>query len=417
MTKRRFVYRDDNFIPEANVDAIHFLFKISKICPSFAFIVPTENGLEKSIMDATAMVRFFLKFSGLHDYNEQEQGPDNKKIIKSYIVHKDKLEETKTSLYRPITKKGDPRIWISKLPQYAKVKDLILLFSVNNEIYAVNLSNNEIVQSIDSKGFVYETILNSKIEANKAKDELLALLKEIHEKGWIRSTTNGDTSVGDTLEHELGIERNNSTSPDYKGIELKASRLNRNGRKKPKTRITLFAKTPDEGMTYREIMVNYGKYQTPKGQTTPRLQLYETFKASRVNAYDLYLKTNASDESLDLMHSASKDITDENNNYVSSWKLETLANSLKEKHKETFFVKAESKLIDGVEYFRYNKVIYTSNPNTSVLFALFDDDKITLDLAIHQQENGVARDHGALFKMFPDDLPLLFGDEEIIDLD
>lgn len=417
MTHKRIIASDEHFIPKANVDTTYFLFKLSKICPEFAFIVPTETGLKKNIMDATAMVRFFLKFSGLHDYNDQEQGPDNKVVIKSFLVHLDRLEETTTSLYRPQTKNGDPRIWISKLPKYSTPKDLILLFAYSKNIYAVNLSNDALVQSLDSKGFVYDTILKSKIKANKAKDELLTLLKEIHEKGWIQSTATGDTSVGDTLEHELGIKRNNSTSPDYKGIELKASRLNRNGRKKQTTRITLFAKTPDEGMTYREIMEHYGKYQIPKGQTTPRLQLYETFKASRVNAYDLYLKTNPANESLDLMHSSSRDINDLNNEYVSSWKLETLAHSLQEKHKETFFVKAESKLINGIEYFKYNTVVYTSNPNTSVLFALFDEDKITLDLAIHLKENGVVRDHGALFKMFPDDLPLLFGDEEIINLD
>ena len=232
MNQKRIVTSDEHFIPEANVDTTHFLFKLGKICPTFAFVVPTETGLSKNIMDATAMVRFFLKFSGLHDYNEQKQGPDNKVLIKSFLVHLDSLEETTTSLYRPLTKKGDPRIWISKLPKYANPKDLVLLFSVNKNIYVVNLSNIELAHSLETQGFVCQTILKSKIEANQAKEELLELLKEIHEKGWIQSTTTGDTSVGDTLEHELGIERNNSTSPDYKGIELKASRLNRNGRKK-----------------------------------------------------------------------------------------------------------------------------------------------------------------------------------------
>lgn len=206
MTHKRIIPSDEHFIPKANVDTTYFLFKLSKICPEFAFIVPTETGLKKNIMDATAMVRFFLKFSGLHDYNDQEQGPDNKVVIKSFLVHLDRLEETTTSLYRPQTKNGDPRIWISKLPKYSTPKDLILLFAYSKNIYAVNLSNDALIQSLDSKGFVYDTILKSKIKANKAKDELLTLLKEIHEKGWIQSTATGDTSVGDTLEHELGIK-------------------------------------------------------------------------------------------------------------------------------------------------------------------------------------------------------------------
>ena len=111
MKRKRIIASDDRFIPEANVDTAKFLFKLSKICPTFGFIVPTETGLKKSIMDATAMVRFFLKFAGLHDYNSQNQGPTNKVVIESFLVHTNKLEKTKTSLYRPKTKKGDPRIW------------------------------------------------------------------------------------------------------------------------------------------------------------------------------------------------------------------------------------------------------------------------------------------------------------------
>ncbi|UWX03664.1 hypothetical protein H1235_12650 [Pseudoxanthomonas sp. NC8] len=37
------------------------------------FLVPTETGL-KSIMDATAPVRVFLKQAGIHDFDEQPHG-------------------------------------------------------------------------------------------------------------------------------------------------------------------------------------------------------------------------------------------------------------------------------------------------------------------------------------------------------
>ena len=169
MNQKRIVSSDDHFIPEANVDTTRFLFKLGKICPIFAFIVPTKTGLTKGLMDATAMVRFFLKSSGLHDYNDQKQGPSDKVVIKSFFVHLNGLEETATSLYRPTTKKGDPRIWISKLSKYANPKDLILLFSLKKNIYVVNLSKDELAQSLELHGFVYNTILQSKIEANQAK--------------------------------------------------------------------------------------------------------------------------------------------------------------------------------------------------------------------------------------------------------
>ncbi len=415
MSEKR-VIREPVYFPKANVDTTKYLFIISKMCGPFAFMTITETGLKKSIMDATGGVRFFLKEAMLHDYNEQKQGPENKVIVPAHFILENTIIDTKASLYRPITKKGDPRIWFYDLKNYVSVSDLLLLFSVDKEIYVVNLSNKKLSDSIINKGFVYEQIIKSRIEAINARDKLLRLLNELHEKGWVKATTHGDTAVGDTLEHELGISRNNSTQPDYKGIELKASRINRGGQRRQRTRITLFAKVPDEGMTYREILESYGKVQIPDRQTQPRLQLYDTFKASRANAYNLFLFPNESNERLEILYSKSGDIHDPANRYVSSWKLENLANSLKEKHKETFFVKAKSKLIDGEEYFLYESVVHTSNPNTSVLFALFEEDKITLDLLIHKKEDGSTRDHGALFKMWPQDLPLLFGDEEIIDL-
>ena len=92
-------------------------------------------------------------------------------------------------------------------------------------------------------------------------DELLQKIQAIHNQGFLPSITPGDPGVGDTLEHALGIERNNSRAPDYKGIELKTTRLTRNGVSRQVTRSTLFTKVPDVGMTYREIVDHYGKIQ------------------------------------------------------------------------------------------------------------------------------------------------------------
>ncbi len=38
---------------------------------------PTEMGLKKSIMDATASVRDYLLSTALHDHDKQAQGPEN----------------------------------------------------------------------------------------------------------------------------------------------------------------------------------------------------------------------------------------------------------------------------------------------------------------------------------------------------
>ena len=38
------------------------------------FLVPTETGLKKSIMDATQDVRLYLKNKNLHDFDAQKKG-------------------------------------------------------------------------------------------------------------------------------------------------------------------------------------------------------------------------------------------------------------------------------------------------------------------------------------------------------
>lgn len=132
--------------------------------------------------------------------------------------------------------------------------------------------------SLQNKCFVYELLESATHRDNPIAEELKLKIKAIHDLGFIRSITPGDPGVGDTLEHALGINRNNAKSPDYRGIELKATRLTRNGTKRNKTRATLFTKVPDNGFTYRQILDKYGKMQIPRGETVARHQLYETFR-------------------------------------------------------------------------------------------------------------------------------------------
>ena len=79
-----------------------------------------------------------------------------------------------------------------------------------------------------------------------------------------------------------------------------------------------------------------------------------------------------------------------------------------EKHHETFWVEAETKEIDGIEHFKYNKVTYTKNPNIELIPLLFDNGIITLDFTMHIKPNGNARDHGYLMKIDEKNLELLF---------
>lgn len=372
-----------------------------------AFLVPTPTGYEKSIMDATAPVRELLLNSRVHDYDAQLQGPANKNIVKTYFVTSGNLIESAASLYRPVTKKGDPRIWFSNLKKYCSPRNLLAIIVINQELYVFNLSDISVSESLCKKGFAYSILEEATHKDRAIADELLAKIRAIHDQGFLRSITPGDPGVGDTLEFALGISRNNSKSPDYRGIELKSTRLTRNGSKRSVTRSTLFTKVPDEGLSYREIVETYGKWQIPRGEETARLQLYETFRCSRANAYDLLLGVDSNADKLCILHEGT-----ERRKFVSAWQMKNLRIALLTKHPETFWVKAVSETRDGVEYFRYDRVLHTRNPNVSLLAPLIEADKITVDLAAHFKPDGKWRDHGILFKMHPDDLPLLLGDPQ-----
>lgn len=376
-----------------------------------AFLVPTPTGYEKSIMDATKPLRELLKFANVHDYETQGQGQENKVIIESHFITRDDVINTSASLYRPNTKDGDPRIWFSDLKKYCKPCNLLAIFVYDKSLYVINLSNKEIQDSLKNRGHVFSFLQISLSEYVSVADELLEKLHELHKRGFIPSITKGDPGVGDTLENALGIQRNNKKTPDYKGIELKASRITKNGEKKTVTRSTLFTKVPDTGLTYSEILEKYGKVQIPRGKTEPRKQIYETLTTQKYNAYGLKLSVDYDNDKLNLIDDAEPEP-----NLVSSWNLDILRKTLLVKHHETFWVKAASEMRNDIEYFRYDKVIHTKNPNALLLAPLIENGQITADLAAHIKPDGTYRDHGLLFKIFPQNIHDLLGEEKKYDL-
>lgn len=71
---------------------------------------------------------------------------------------------------------------------------------------------------------------------------------------------------------------------------------------------------------------------------------------------------------------------------------------------------------EDLEYFRYDTAIHTKNPNSLLLAALIDNGEITADLAAHIRPDGTYRDHGLLFKILPQDLYDLLGEETVHNL-
>lgn len=371
---------------------------------SVALIEPTSTGLHKSIMDATGPVRSYLESEGIHSYTQQNQGPSNKVIIPAIIHSGFKATNSKASLYRPITKNGDPRIWFYGLTKIAESNDIIAFTYFDQKLQVFNLTKLNVHELINS------TILNpfkELISAINQKEgavssELITKLKAISKKGFVKSEVNSDTGIGRTIESLLGIEMNSSKAPDYKGIELKSFRDKRNNRK------GLFGKTPNWDLSKFksrvQILDTFGYWEDGI------FRLYNTMRGTGRNAQGLMLRIEDNKDWL-LENSDRPDIGD-----FLVWELETLRKALLKKHKETFWIKAESKVEDGNEYFHFKEVEHTKNPMVDKFEILIETGAITMDYPIKRMPNGKVVDKGCNFKLKSNSLDLLFPPSAYYDL-
>jgi hypothetical protein len=373
---------------------------LTKYSISLTLIEPTETGLKKSIMDATGPVRNYLKEMNLHDFETQLQGPEHKRIINGNIYEQFSIEKSNVSLYRPKTKKGDPRVWFSGLTKLVNPNDIVAIICYEGSFHIFNLSllpiENLLESSISSP--LKELIEEISGKENAIAYELLEKLREIARRGLIPSMVDADTSVGRTLETALGIDINSSKQPDYKGIELKSFRSSRTNRK------NLFAQVPDWELSKfkssAEILDAFGYWREDN------FKLYCTVSTTNRNSQGLTLRLDSNIKQL-IENSDKVEIGD----FV-VWTLENLHKRLLEKHRETFWVQAVSVINDGMEYFQYSEVEHTKKPIVSQFDLLIEQGVITLDHLIKRNSKGKVVEKGPLFKIKPNGLDLLFPPSE-----
>ena len=378
----------------------------------FTTIQITETGLKKSILDATAPVRAYFKEKGIHDYELQPQGPDYKRFIETYILTEGSKYLTKTSLYRPMTKKGDPRLWVNKVRdiEFLHADDIFAFITHNGLLYAVNLSVvnlPSVFQSpIDTP--LKDLILDiSKIKTS-VSDELLDLIKE-RMTYWRPAEILADTGIGRTVESVLGIEMNASQAPDYKGIELKSHR------EASRVRNTLFTQSPHWEISKlkngRSIVDRYG--YIPEGYDHKTLHVTLSAKKTNPQGLGLWVKPEIGILEADqfslfpLEDGTFRKIDD-----VAAWHLLKLHERLLTKHRETFWIDVETKVDSGHEYFRCTKILHTKNPIPSQFDVLLDQGQITVDFLLSRRSGGDTYS----FKIKSAARPFLFPESDIYNL-
>ena len=73
--------------------------------------------------------------------------------------------------------------------------------------------------------------------------------------------------------------------------------------------------------------------------------------------------------------------------------------ALRKKHRQTFWVKSQTRIIDHTEEFLYHEGVYTRGPNIEALPLLLEAGDVFVDYTIKQNPNGSAKDQGYLFRM------------------
>ena len=359
-------------------------------------IEPTGTGLEKSIMDATGSVRTYLKVNNIHDFELQKQGQESKIQIKSFLISPDSLVNSVSSLYRPNTKKGDPRIWFKGLGSYSNASDILGIIAFESDLYVLNITQLDLHQLIESKiSNPLQDLVNEINQiSNEVAEELLILLNKIAAKGPVPAMLQADTAIGRTLETLLGIDINSSKKPDYKGIELKSYRDKRGNRK------NLFAQVPDWNLSkFKSSAEILNAFGYSRGED---FKLYCTVSTLVRNSQGLKLKMDS--EISQLIENSDKSSAGD---FV-VWGLETLHKRLLEKHNETFWIAADSITIGGKEHFQYKKVEHTKKPIVSQFDILLEQGIITLDHLIKRKPMGSVVEKGPIFKIKPNALYLLF---------
>ncbi len=366
--------------------------QLTKLGIEFSIFEPTITGLKKSILDATQPIRTHFVLEEFHNYELQGQGTENKIKRKAFLVSDAVVLNSTVSLYRPNTKKGDPRMWFSKLPRYCDAGDQIAVIVIEDCLYLINLTKSSLAASLsDSNSKIGAFLTNYRESESSVADELLTKLKDLAQAP-LKALRHGDTGIGYTVESLLGISANSSKEPDYKGIELKAGRGKRN-------RTTLFAQVPSWKLSpckkSAEILNKYGY------ERDDDFKLYCTLSTQKENS-----------QGLSFIYDESKDELQEwfeRKELVAVWPGSLLRMRLKEKHSETFWIQAKSEIIDGVEHFYLTSVTHTKAPVLSQLMPLLQSGVVTMDHLIKRSgKNSRVSEKGPLFKMNKGDLGLLF---------
>lgn len=393
----------------------------------YALLRMTYTMIEKNNLDANGILRDMLDTWGLVDYDCLEHGGQYGIVHNALFIQNGKTEEVKLKFYRVANARGDRRFSIETIKRKMQKQEInegdLLYISVfvsadgRPQIYLINLTHNIPSEQDILNGIGIDTI-------TELLEQIKPRLQEIIHGGFYDNSKGygemAPKDVGDTLEELLGIRTNNRCDADYKGlIEIKAKGGSR-------TLDTLFTLRPHfEGTRVSEYEPN------DRYRVSAFARLYGYYSALHEGFSSLYITIGSYDAPQN-NHGFYLHVDDENRQVniirinqqngkreiTAFWTFDELKEQLYLKHPATLWVKAESRVVDGMVQFKYSEIEFSRAPQFTTFLTLIKSGIITYDWRGYTTIEGKysGKNHGNAWRIKPSAKEELFGEIEKLEL-
>lgn len=243
-----------------------------------------------------------------------------------------------------------------------------------------------------------------------SKQDLIKKFKEIKSKGWVKSKRSPGNAgaVGNTLEDLLGIEENNLPIPNAAEWELKAQRKNTASlttlfHMEPSpiaTRIVVNILLPLYGWTHREAGNRYAVAEMSFRSTTPGNRYTDRGFKIVVDYKEKKVKLTFQADKVDLsrhklwLNDVKNRVGLGGINPQPYWGFDDLQYKAGSKLKNTFFALADSKIENGIEYFRFGDVFVLTKFSFNNFLKCIENGIILIDFDARSGHN-----HGTKFRI------------------
>lgn len=220
--------------------------------------------------------------------------------------------------------------------------------------------------------------------------ELNEKIVKIKEQRWIKTKRKGTSGVGYTFEQLIGKEEENFPIPDYNSIEIKTSRRTSWGK------IHLFHATPDGDYLFpiKDILevLGYPDKDLPQYKVFNYTINAKTFTKIGYNKKaKIIINRNKQKVYLSAKDKYNKDL-----NIKISWSFDMLKQRLILKLKYLAIIKAETKKINNIEYFKYNEIIFYKLKNFETFINLIESGiiNVTFMIGLYKKGKRIGETHG-----------------------